>query len=117
MSPDANLRYLFRHCVEARVVTTVRPDVWAVSLDEALTSFETARCLEGYKWGVKWQCLYPGGSLVEGSERAAAWEQRVGIPFHEAVIEGNGHSVSLVFGDLCVSEVSPGYVPFRLDEP
>ena len=61
-----HLRYRFTHCVRATVTTAVRRDVWAHSLDDELTDYDTwlgSGEPEGYVWGVKWQCLYPGMSL------------------------------------------------------
>lgn len=34
------------------------------------------------------------------------------MPFHEAVIETNGHNLSLVFSNLIVDVVEPGHAPF-----
>jgi len=36
----------------------------------------------------------------------------LGLPFHVASIEANGHNISLVFSDLVVQTVDPGYAPF-----
>jgi hypothetical protein len=105
-------RYLFRCCVHADVQTTLAPEVWRASLDERLIDDETGRDLDGYVWGVKWQVLYPGMRLVDESEAADRWSRELGMPFHEAVIEANGHCIDLVFSDLTVTDVQPGYTPF-----
>jgi hypothetical protein len=110
-------RYLFKHCVEATITSTLTPQTWAVSLDERLVDRETGD-LDGYVWGVKWQALYPGGSVLAESEKADQWERAVGIPFHEAVIEGNGHKIVLIFSDLVVSRgLQAGYSPFTVQVP
>lgn len=114
--PPSFERFLFRHCVEATVTTTVTPETWRVSLDERLLDHSAPADLDGFVWGVKWQCLYPGASLVQESSLTASWADRLGIPFYEAVIETNAHKVRLVFSDLKVTSVEPGYTPFVLSE-
>ncbi len=112
--PPAFDRYLFRYCVEVAVTTTVAPEAWRVSLDDRLIDYDGGADVDGYVWGVKWQELYPGARLVPASARAATWSEKVGIEFHEAVVEGNGHKVQLVFSELEVTPVQPGYAPFVL---
>jgi hypothetical protein len=110
-----HLRYRFTHCVRATVTTAVRRDVWKRSLDERLLDYESylaADDLDGYVWGVDWQLLYPGISLLDQSAEADQWSADLDIPFHEAKIETNGHDVSLVFSDLHVDRVGPGHSPF-----
>jgi hypothetical protein len=63
-------RLLFRYCVQAGCQTTVAPRVWRSSLDDRLIEYETGVDLDGYVWGVKWQDLYPGASVV------TEWPQR-----------------------------------------
>jgi hypothetical protein len=111
ITPD-HLRYRFTHCVRATATSSVSPAIWKDSLDERLIDFETGRELDGYVWGVRWQALYPGISLVEESAEAARWSKELGIPFFEAIIETNGHNLSLVFSDLRVDVIQPGTVPF-----
>lgn len=111
----AHLRYLFKYCVEARCETTVRPDVWRISLDERLIDHETGVDLDGYVWGVKWHGLYPGATILPESETTRRWKQGVGIDFHEVRLETNAHSLTLVFSDLQVSQVPTGYAPFTTD--
>jgi hypothetical protein len=105
-------RYRFRYCVEASVITTVSADNWRKSLDERLIEYATGVDLDGHVWGVKWQCLYPGGKVLAESPTAERWAEAIGIDFHEVVIEANGHKISLVFSDLEVTSVEPGYAPF-----
>ncbi len=109
--------YLFRYCVEASITSSLTPKTWADSLDERLIDHEAGKDLDGYVWGVKWQALYPGARLSEDSEKADKWARAVGIPFHEAVIEGNGHKIVLIFSDLAVARgLKPGYAPFTVQE-
>jgi hypothetical protein len=107
-----HLTYRFTHCVRATVTSAVSPDIWARSLDERLIDYETGVDLDGYVWGVNWQVLYPGLKLLPPSPETERWSASVGIPFHEASIETNGHNISLVFSDLVVTTVQPGYTPF-----
>ncbi|WTW99225.1 hypothetical protein OG216_40390 [Streptomycetaceae bacterium NBC_01309] len=111
----AYLRYLFRYCVEARCETSVQPKTWKVSLDDRLVDHETGAELDGYVWGVKWHCLYPGAKLLPGSAATRRWSKALGIDFHEVRIETNAHNLNLVFSDLRVSEVPVGYTPFVAD--
>ncbi|WP_207926141.1 hypothetical protein [Actinocrispum wychmicini] len=111
ISPEY-LRYRFKYCVRASVTSTVSPEVWRRSLDDRLIDFEQGHDLDGYVWGVRWQALYPGMKLLPGTAETDAWSARVGLPFHEAVIETNGHSISLVFSDLSVNRIEPGYSLF-----
>ena len=111
-----HLRYLFKLCVQADVTTAVRPDVWAVSLDDRLIDYESGKDLPGYVWGVNWQVLYPGAQVVPDSESAGRWSRALGVSFQEVLIETNGHNVRLVFSDLEVTTVDPGYSPFTVPD-
>ena len=107
-------RYRFRFCVRADISTTVTPKTWRASLDERLIDHETGKDLDGFVWGVKWQNLYPGMRLLDVSETAEMWAHELAMPFHEAVIETNANRIALVFSDLEVSTVEPGYAPFTV---
>jgi hypothetical protein len=107
-----HLRYRFTYCVRATAVSAVPPQVWRESLDDRLTDYDQGRDLDGYVWGVKWQNLYPGMRLVTESADADHWSRSIGIPFHEAAIETNGHNLSLVFADLIVDIIGKGHSPF-----
>ncbi|MGN9758056.1 YxiG-like protein [Streptomyces sp. SD31] len=111
----AYLRYLFRYCVEARCETSVPAQTWRVSLDDRLIDDVTADGLDGYVWGVKWHCLYPGAKLLPASERTRRWSRSLGLDFHEVLIETNAHRLTLLFSDLQVSELPIGYTPFVAD--
>jgi hypothetical protein len=69
----------------------------------------------GYVWGVRGQELYPGGTIIRESERATYWSEQVGVPFREVQIEANAHDIRLIFSDLSVDDLDPGYVPFAVD--
>jgi hypothetical protein len=115
--PPEHLRYRFTHCVRATATTAVRRDVWKRSLDDRLLEYQRyveADDLEGYVWGVNWQGLYPGMALLEESAEAAQWADDVGVPFHEARIETNGHNLELIFSDLLITRVEPGFAPFAV---
>jgi hypothetical protein len=110
------LRYLFKYCVEAHVESSVTPDSWRRSLDDVLIDAKGGPEHEGYVWGIRWQNLYPGAKVITDSLAASSWEKEVGIDFHEVVFETNGHKLQLVFSDLEVTEVQPGYRPFEVPE-
>ncbi|MFG1823816.1 hypothetical protein ACGFIJ_15140 [Microbispora bryophytorum] len=103
----ATLRYLFRYCVQARCATTVAADIWRDSLDDRLTSYQTGVDLDGYVWGVNWQRLYPGATLIADSPTARDWSAAIGIDFHEVRIKTNAHDLTLVFSDLQIEELLP----------
>ncbi|WP_326834377.1 hypothetical protein VSH64_05535 [Amycolatopsis rhabdoformis] len=52
--------------------------------------------------------------LLPGTVETGTWSTRLGLPFHEALIETNGHRISLVFSDLSVDRIEPGYSPFTV---
>jgi hypothetical protein len=110
-----HLRYRFRHCVRVLATSAVPPVVWKRSLDERLVDHEQGVDHEGYVWGVKWQVLYPGMKLLSESPEAR-WSKDLSLPFHEAIIETNGHNLSLVFSDLAVDTVGVGCAPFAVPE-
>ncbi|MEV4159945.1 YxiG-like protein [Nonomuraea dietziae] len=99
------LRYLFRHCVQATCTTTVPAAIWRTSLDDRLITYETGVDLDGYVWGVNWQMLYPGATLITDSPTARSWAAAIGIDFHEVRIETNAHDLTLVFSDLHIDEL------------
>ena len=109
------LRYLFRYCVDARCETSVPTETWRVSLDDRLIDPESGADLDGYVWGVKWHCLYPGAELLPESDATLRWSKAVGIDFHEVRLETNAHNLTLTFSDLQVKAVPIGYAPFVTD--
>lgn len=100
------LRYLFRHCVQANCTTTVPPNIWRDSLDDRLTNYDTGVDLDGYVWGVNWQLLYPGATHITDSPTARQWTKTIGIDFHEVRVQTNAHDLTLIFSDLQVQERS-----------
>lgn len=80
------------------------------------TDYKRDYDLDGFVWGVKWHSLYPGLTLVADSERTGAWSNALGIPFHEATIQTEAHDISLLFSDLVVSAVQPGWSPFVIED-
>lgn len=115
--PTEYFRYVFVNCVQANASTALTPQTWSESLDERLINYKTGVDLDGYVWGVEWQLLYPGFSLVDDSEPARSWSTNLGIPFYEVLVETNGHDVSLVFSDLRIEPAQPGYAPFTVGTP
>ena len=112
-----HLRFLFRFCTEVAIRSSLTPDAWAESTDDALlVTHQVTRESRGFVWGVQCQVLYPGAKIIPISQRAQAWEEAVGIPFHEVRIEGNAHIIEIVFSELSVEEVHAGYSPYRVEE-
>jgi hypothetical protein len=107
-----HLRYRFKHCVKVLAKTALSAEVWRRSLDDRLIDYEQGRDLDGYVWGVAWQVLYPGIELVAESIEAQSWAEALGLSFHEAKVRTNGHDLDLIFSDLSVERVDPGYSPF-----
>lgn len=107
-----HVRLLFKHCVRATVTSAVSKETWRQSLDDRLIDYDQGKDLDGYVWGVKWQMLYPGITLLADSADAVMWSAELGIPFYEARVETNGHNLALVFSDLDETVVEPGYSPF-----
>ena len=114
--PPEHLRYRFRNCVFAETSSTVRPEVWNRSLDDALIDFESGVDVDGFAWGIGWQNMYPGARLVDESRRAGEWATRLGLGFHEAQIATEAHLVTLVCSDLEVATIDAGFTPFRVTE-
>jgi hypothetical protein len=111
-----HLRYRFKYCVRAVATSALSPEIWKRSLDSRLVDYDQGRDLDGYVWGVRWQALYPGMKLVRDSADAQQWSHDLGLAFHEASIETNGHNLSLVFADLIVDTVSTGHAPFVVSD-
>lgn len=107
-----HLRYRFTYCVRVVATSALTPEIWKQSLDERLVDYEQGRDLDGYVWGVRWQVLYPGMTLVQDSADAQQWTRELGLPFYEALVQTNGHNISLVFSDLVVDTVKIGHTPF-----
>lgn len=105
-APPGTYSYVFKYCVEAQVVTSLPDSSYRASLDERLIDYETGKDLDGYVWGVNWSELYPGWTLRPDSERAADWSRRIGIDFHEVVIETNAFTITLIFADLVIAKLS-----------
>ncbi|WP_435809699.1 YxiG-like protein [Streptosporangium canum] len=80
---------------------------WRESLDDRLVTYETGVDLDGYVWGVNWQDLYPGATLVTDSPTARNWAAALGIDFHEVRIQANAHDLTLIFSDLQIEELPP----------
>jgi hypothetical protein len=47
--------------------------------------------------------------------RTQRWSEGIGFDFQEVRIETNSQEITLVFSELHVSELPPGYTPFVAD--
>ncbi len=92
--------------MEAEVRTQLSPEVWRTSLDDRLTDLETARSesIEGHIW-VGSQELYPGGRVIDASDRARARSGAIGLDFQELVLESNVQIITLIASDLEVAQL------------
>jgi len=90
---------LFRGCVEIRYTSNVK----TLDLDDVFIDhdrWERAGQPAGFVWGVNWADAYPGLRYVDASERVASWQQRLGRPMHEVLIETNTYDLVVVFAEL-----------------
>ena len=97
--------YLFRGCVEAHYESSLPEG--AFLMDDVLLDLERTQSEDapaGFVWGVNSAEAYPGWTYVVGSERAAIWSKKTGLPMHEVMIETNVYKLSLVFNDLVVEK-------------
>jgi hypothetical protein len=109
------LRFLFHSCTEVLVRSLIGSQTWSESMDDKLLHpQQVAVEASGYVWGVRGQELYPGPKIVENSRIARSWSQQVGIDFHEVEVKANAQQINLVFTNLSVEEVEPGYTPFTV---
>lgn len=97
--------FLFRGCVEVEYKLTLPEN--GFSVDDVFIDYEqweAAGSPEGYVWGVKWACAYPGWKYVLDSGRAAVWAEKFKAEMHEVLIETNAFALRLIFHDLAVRE-------------
>ena len=106
-----HLRYLFKLCVVAETETAIPEEIWSRSLDDRLIDYDRGKDLDGYVWGTQWQVLYPGAEIIEESTWASHWTSVLERDFHEVRVETNGHNLTLIFSELEVTQVEPGYSP------
>lgn len=97
-------RYLFVGCAEVEYRTAIPPQSFAQSLpDEFVFSgpdYPDKEEPDGFIWGVRWACAYPGLTYIPDGERAAFWSGRLGRTMHEVLLETNAYTLRLVFADV-----------------
>lgn len=113
--PTRNARFEFKYCVAADVTTKLSPETWCRSLDDRLLSTAESEGVDGYVWGVNWQCIYPNAIVVTDSERASEWTHSTGRDFHEVLVETNCQVIKLVFSDFSVAALDVASSPFSVD--
>ena len=100
-----NLRsYVFKYAVEVSVSNVLPETVYKKSLDDDLLQVNDEGS-DGYVWSVNWTNLYPGWTLAEASELTQRWTDKVGMTFHEVVIQTNVQRITIVFSGLLVAEL------------
>jgi hypothetical protein len=102
--PTTDVRWLFRCCVQAEVISTLSGKGWRASLDDRLLDPTWDYPHDAYVWGARWQTLW-GARIIADSPRAATWTEQVGFDIYEVRINGNGHDITLFFSDLEIEEV------------
>jgi len=97
-------RYQFVGCVDAIYATAIRPEVFAKSIpDEFVLSgpdYPEKDEPDGFIWGTRWSCAYPGLEYLAPSERAARWSRLLGRPMHEVSIATEAFRLNLVFAEV-----------------
>ena len=104
-------RYRFTHCPYAEVASSVPDEGWRASWDDLFLSYEAweqAGNPSGYLWAVEWAAAYPGLSYVDGSEAAAEWSARLGVPMHEVRLETNVFELRLICHGLSIEQTAWG---------
>ena len=104
--PLGTYAYLFKYGVEAHITTSLPDEGYRMSMDDSLIDFEAGKGLPGYLWGVRWSDLYPGWTLNLASAKAVEWTRRLGIQFHDILIETNVYKITLIFGELVVEQIA-----------
>ena len=105
--------YLFSHCVEAHVHTSVKNESWRVSWEDTFIDYEEwerAGSPNGFVWGVRGMDAYAGAKYLPNSPLSAAWTERLAHRMHEVRIETNAHNLQLVFHGLTVLQTARGDV-------
>src|SRR5437588_4541903 len=100
---------LFTHCIQADCQTRVQDRVWPKSWDDVFLDYkrwEVAGEPDGYVWGTNWSNAYPGLTIVENSEIAATWTERIGKPFYEIALETDRFFIRLVIHDIRYRKLS-----------
>lgn len=98
--------YLFKYCVDAHTRTALSDELYVRSMDERLIDHAAAGASPDFVWGVNWSRLYPGWTLKAPSQKALDWGRRLGLEFHEVVVETEAFVIELVFLEIAVSKVS-----------
>ncbi|MEU9859699.1 hypothetical protein AB0D99_02420 [Streptomyces sp. NPDC047971] len=97
-------RYLFRHCVGARCLSSVPAEVWKRALDDGTIGQEADAEPEGSAWDEAWH-RSPGAEVAPPSDAARRWSQALGIDFHDVFLRTDVYRLNLLFSELLVTEV------------
>ena len=98
--------FLFRGCVEAHYESTMTRDAFSMDdvwIDEE--AWQDLDVIDKHVWGVRYVDDYPGWTLIEDSERAQSWKDRLDHDMHELLIETYVFNLRLIFHDLRVTRV------------
>lgn len=100
---------VFTHCVQANCQTRVLDKIWLESWDDVFLDYEKWQVAgepAGYVWGTNWSNAYPGLTIVENSETAATWTERIGKPFYEITLETDRFFIRLIFHEILYRKLS-----------
>jgi hypothetical protein len=113
-------RYLFIGCAEAVYQTAVSSEYFGPSLPDEFVlagpDNPEEEIPDGFIWGVRWACAYPGLTYRRDGERARYWEGLLQRPMHEVFLETNAYSLLLVFADVRHSYIGVANEPGVLRE-
>ncbi|MEV5974886.1 hypothetical protein [Streptomyces sp. NPDC051921] len=98
-------RYLFRHCVGARCLTSVPAATWKRALDDGMTDQDADAEPEGSAWAVA-RHRSPCAEVPPPSQAARRWSQALGIDFHDVFLRTDVYRLNLLFSELHVTEVA-----------
>jgi hypothetical protein len=88
------------HCVHLDYESRVRDSIWAKSWSDDFIDYQRwqqAGEPAGYVWGTNWSNAYPGVEVIEDSETARQWIERLGYQMYELTLETDRFFLRLVF--------------------
>jgi hypothetical protein len=91
------------HVVELHYHSSVAPDIWSQSWDDALTDYERWEAQghqpEGYVWGTNWSLAYPGLLAPDDDQVARHWSNALGKPMFAAELTTDRFKLTCIFHD------------------
>ncbi len=103
-------RVRFSHSPIQRCETVLEAETWRSAWRDPFTNFDSWRAAgepAGFVWA-QGADAYPGPSLIEGSDLAKEWGERLGHDMFELKLETNAYTLWLLFHDLDVVQIARG---------